>query len=96
MSLIDAINNVRSGIVQIIFMATFSPEQMKKIGRPFISQTLGSGFFINAEAYIITARHVIQEGRNKLEQFDARAPQTCPGNRPRGYFPAWWSKASSK
>ena len=71
MSLINAINNVRSGIIQLIFMATFSPEQMKKIGRPFLSQTLGSGFFINSEAYIITARHVIQEGRIILEQFDA-------------------------
>lgn len=73
MSLIEAINRIRPCTVQISFLASgFSERLQQEVGAPFIVRILGTGFFVNSDAYVITARHVIQKGRQLIEQIEAR------------------------
>lgn len=73
MAVPQAIENIRSSIVQISLFATdLSPELQREIGgRPFITSSLGTGFLVNSDAIVITARHVIEGGRQMLERIQA-------------------------
>ena len=71
MNLPDAIDAVRPTVVQVSLHAVDpSSEFRERFGRSFIHQTLGTGFFVS-EDYVITAKHVIDGGRQGLEQLDA-------------------------
>jgi S1-C subfamily serine protease len=72
MSLTQAINRISPSIVQICAQALeLSRELQQRVGSPFIYKVLGTGFFVNSDAYIITARHVIQKGRVFIERINA-------------------------
>jgi len=72
MSLAEAIDQIRSSIVQICFSATeLSPRLRQQIGAIFLVRILGSGFFVNSDSLVITARHVIREGRKLIQEIDA-------------------------
>lgn len=74
MALAEAIDQIRSSVVQILFSATgLSTDLQQRVGAPFIIKILGTGFFVNSDAHIITARHVIQKGRGLMEQVKANA-----------------------
>ena len=73
MDLSQAIIQISSSIIQICFSATeLSMDLQRRVGTPFITEILGTGFYVNSDAYIITARHVIQKGRRLIDQIDAR------------------------
>jgi len=73
LTLPEAIEKNRLGVVQLVLMAlATTPEEIKILGKTHISHILGSGFFINDEAYIITARHVIQSGREEILRIPVR------------------------
>lgn len=58
-----AVEIIRPSIVQIVFFAfDLSPSLRQKIKKPFISIPIGTGFFLNAEGYVVTANHVIDSG----------------------------------
>lgn len=72
-SLTEAINRIRPCAVQLCFSATrLSEELRQRVGRPFIHRILGTGFFVNSEAYVITARHVVQKGTLFIERINAQ------------------------
>ena len=73
MSVPQAIENVRPSIVQISLLAiNLSVEMQREVGgHHFISSTLGTGFLVNSDGYVITARHVIEGGRQILERIQA-------------------------
>ena len=71
-SFTETIDKIRPSIVQINCIASgLSEEVRQQIGQIFIFKVLGTGFFVNAEAHIITARHVIQAGNNWLRRMNA-------------------------
>ena len=72
MSLSEAIEKVKPSIVQNSFFATgLSPEFQAKIQKPVFSHVLGTGFFINSDGYVVTARHVIEGGNKMAEKIPA-------------------------
>lgn len=72
MKLTQAVDQIRPTIVQISFVATgLSEEVRRQVGRPFVIFSLGTGFLVNPDGYAITARHVIQGGREILKQMQA-------------------------
>lgn len=63
MTLADAVEVIRPAILQIAFDAQDFPDEAKAhIPRRSQRITLGTAFFINSDAYVITANHVIQLG----------------------------------
>lgn len=74
MSLMEAIDKIRLGVVQIVFYLSPEPQEFiefqARFKRSFLNIILGSGFFVNSEAHIITANHVIQKGREFFTQYD--------------------------
>lgn len=80
MNLTEAINQIRSSIVQICFSATeLSPRLQQQTGAIFLTRVLGAGFFINSDAPVITARHVIQEGRRLIQDIEANNKRMLVG-----------------
>jgi S1-C subfamily serine protease len=80
LSVPKAIEAIRPSIVQILLLASgFSEDVQREIGRPFINQPIGTGFFVNQDAYVITARHVVEGGRQRLEQIQADRKQLLVG-----------------
>ena len=77
----QAIENIRPSIVQISILATdLSAEMQREVGEcVFISRSLGTGFFVNSDGYVITARHVIEDGRQMLQQIQAGQRQILAG-----------------
>lgn len=72
MNLIEAIDQIRSSIVQICFSATeLSPRLQQQIGAISLTRVLGAGFYVNSDALVITARHVIQKGRRLIQDIEA-------------------------
>ncbi len=73
MTVAEAIKHIRPSIVQITYLASdFSDEFRRQIGgKLFISGPLGTGFLANSDGYVITALHVITEGRMALERLQA-------------------------
>lgn len=68
MNVAQAVERIRPSIVQITFHTTDLSEDMRRrLGRPFISYPLGTGFLVNEDGYVITARHVI-EGASKIAE----------------------------
>lgn len=73
MNLTEAISKIRPSIVQICFTASeLSEELWRQVGTPFIYKVLGTAFFVNDEAFVITARHVIQGGLRLVTNTDAQ------------------------
>jgi len=80
MSLTEAINQIRSSVVQICFSATgLSSQLQQRVRTPFLIEILGAGFFVNPDACIITARHVIQKGKELIEEIDAERKSILVG-----------------
>ena len=72
-SLPEAIETIRPSVVQISLLASdLSDELRERLGRPFLSDILGTGFIVDRKDLVITAQHVIQEGMRRLDQMDAR------------------------
>lgn len=72
MQLVKAVDHIRPGIVQIGFVAEgLSAELRNRLGRPFVRSCLGTGFFVNSDGYVVTARHVIQLAQRLGEQIAA-------------------------
>jgi S1-C subfamily serine protease len=68
----EAIVVAGPSVVQIAFVASdLSAELSQRIGRSWLVGALGTGFFVNDGAFVITARHVITEGRAQLGQLAA-------------------------
>ena len=72
MILAEAVERIRPSIVQIALMANdLSEDLLSKVGRPFLHIPLGSGFFVNEGGYVITANHVVDAGRQQIQQLPA-------------------------
>lgn len=72
MDLTQAIENIHKCIVQICFLASDLPEEVRRReGRPFISRILGTGFFVRSTGHVVTALHVIRGGRRMAERISA-------------------------
>src|SRR5712692_6541777 len=67
MTVADALDIVRPSIVQLLFRADMN------------HVALGTGFFVNADGCIVTARHVLLEGQRLLEQVQATRKQILVG-----------------
>jgi S1-C subfamily serine protease len=68
MNLPEAIERIRPSVIQIIFSAhELSEELRKKVGSPFISVHIGTGFLLNKDGYAITAYHVITSGQQLIQ-----------------------------
>jgi S1-C subfamily serine protease len=73
----QAIEQIRPSIVQFCFMATELSEKLRQqVGAPFLKKVIGTGFFVNDEGYVITARHVLQGGMQIVSRIDA-GKKTC-------------------
>jgi len=73
MDVAQAVDQIRPCIVQIRFLAAHLSDGLRReVGRPFITDTLGTGFLVNSDAYVIAALHVIEGGRRIAEQIQAR------------------------
>jgi S1-C subfamily serine protease len=80
MELSAAIEQIRPAIVQISFRAyELDPGFAAQIGRPFFDQTLGTGFIINRDGDVITARHVIEGAHQLASQVSANQKQVTAG-----------------
>lgn len=72
MDLAQAVDQVRPSIVQITFHASDFPNDMREqLGKLFVNQPLGTGFFVNGDGYVITARHVVKDAEQRMEHFAA-------------------------
>jgi S1-C subfamily serine protease len=72
LNLTEAINEINPCIVQInAFASGFSEEFQRQVGAPFLNHVLGTGFFVNSDAYVIIARHVILAGNDFLGRINA-------------------------
>ena len=71
-SMADALGIVQPSIVQISFHAS-GGEAVQNLtgGALFIDSPLGTGFVVNLQGYVITARHVIEAGRSAMANFQA-------------------------
>lgn len=72
MTLPDIIDSVRPCVVQITFTVFDLPEdERRRLGvNTVLSRPLGTGFFVNDEAYVVTAQHVVEAMRG----LDAKYP----------------------
>ena len=72
MGLPQAIEQIRPSIVQFCFMATDLSEKLhQQVGAPFLKKVIGTGFFVNDDGCVITARHVLQGGMQLISRVDA-------------------------
>jgi len=72
MSLADALDQVRLGIVQITLSAfDLADNAVRNIGRHFFVESLGTGFSASQEGCVITAYHVMEYGRHILDGIEA-------------------------
>ncbi len=70
MVLSEAIVVAGPSVVQIALLASdLSAELIQRIGRRWLVH--GTGFFVSAGAFVITARHVITQGQAQLDQVAA-------------------------
>lgn len=75
-----SINRISPTIVQIsLFASGLSAELQKKVQKPVLLHILGTGFFVNSDAYVITARHVIIEGSNLIQNIQATSKKILVG-----------------
>lgn len=76
----ESVEKIRSTIVQISFLASgLSRETYEKVSTPFTNRVLGTGFFVNSDGYVITAKHVIDLGRELVNRIDACNKQILIG-----------------
>jgi S1-C subfamily serine protease len=72
MGLPQAIEQIRPSIVQFCFMAIELSEKLRQqVGAPFLKKVIGTGFFVNDDGCVITARHVLQGGMQLVSRVDA-------------------------
>lgn len=76
----ESVEKIRSTIVQISFLASgLSRETHGRVSTPFTNMVLGTGFFVNSDGYVITAKHVIDLGRELVNRIDACNKQILIG-----------------
>ncbi len=72
MSLVETVETIRPSIVQIGYIIKDLPPQVAAdIGRAWATGSFGTGFFVNEDGYVITALHVITQGRTTLQNIQA-------------------------
>jgi S1-C subfamily serine protease len=72
MNTAQAVDHIRPSIVQISFLATgLSPGVHNQPWCPFVRRPLGTGFLVNSDGFVVTARHVVQCGHRLAEQIEA-------------------------
>jgi V8-like Glu-specific endopeptidase len=80
LTLSEAIQTITPCIVQLSALATgLAPEFQAKIQKPFLNHVLGTGFFVNPEGYVITAKHVVSGGTKMLKKIPANKKQIFVG-----------------
>ncbi len=80
MTLPEAIDTMRPSIVQISYEAMDLPAEVRRqTGRGWAIGSLGTGFFVNSEGYVVTALHVIRGGQTILQQIQAGRKQMLVG-----------------
>ena len=80
MILSEAIDRIRPTIVQVGFIAVeLLGDLQRRVRAPFINIPLGTGFLVNGDGYVITARHVMESGRRLTQQVEARQKRTQVG-----------------
>ena len=80
MNVAQAVARIRPSIVQVRFQASdLTGELHEQVGAPFVSRPIGTGFFVSLDAHLITARHVIEGGRDLCERMDARRKHILVG-----------------
>jgi S1-C subfamily serine protease len=79
-SLADTIDAIRATIVQIGYQLTgLPPHLQQQIGRDRHHGSLWTGFFVNADGYVVTAQHVINAGRALPQQTGAQQVRLVVG-----------------
>ncbi|MBA7691891.1 hypothetical protein ES703_100446 [subsurface metagenome] len=58
-----------------------SEEQIRKTGKPVLLNSLGTGFFIDTEAHVITANHVVEEAVRRINEISAGIREILVGVR---------------
>jgi len=77
MNVSQAIDIIRPSVVQIAFLATdLSNEAGNRLGRPFLSLSFGTGFFVSSDGYVLTARHVLEAATQTAAQVEAGQKRT--------------------
>lgn len=72
MDLSQAIQTIQPSIVQVgLFVADF-PEKTGQPRKFPTTHCLGTGFFVNSEAFVITARHVVEMISTSCAQIEAK------------------------
>jgi S1-C subfamily serine protease len=62
----DVIEIVRPAVVQITYTRLdLPPEESARIGAPFESRPIGTGFLVNRDGFAVTAKHVIDGAREQ-------------------------------
>ena len=71
MDLATAVKCVQPSIVQINFSAHGRAGESTAAQPTHVNRSLGTGFVVSAEGYVVTASHVIQEGLRALDRVES-------------------------
>jgi S1-C subfamily serine protease len=60
----DAVDAIRPSVVQVVFSAEGIPDDVAtRVGGPTLNRPIGTGFLLNEDAYVVTAKHVVDGAR---------------------------------
>jgi S1-C subfamily serine protease len=80
MNVAEAVDRIRPSVVQIGLIAVGLGHGVRNQGwRPFIRRPLGTGFLVNPDGHVITARHVVEQGHQLARQIQASSKEMLAG-----------------